>query len=76
MFQKNFVETQEDYAIENALTVFEGYSMCLLHYVTASLSCDFVLKDFTLNIPFSEHDVSYLRVSEEETNQLLKISGN
>ena len=31
---KNFwVEMQKDYAIENALTVFEGYSMCLLHYI-------------------------------------------
>ena len=36
----------------------------------------FVLKDFTLNIYFSEHDVSYLCVSEVKTNQLLKISGN
>ena len=35
-----------------------------------------MLKDFTLNIYFSEHDVSYLCVSEEKTNQLLKISGN
>ena len=45
-------------------------------YITASLPCDFVLKDFTLSIPFSEHDVSHLCVSEEKTNQLLKISDN
>ena len=45
-------------------------------YVTAFLPCDFALKDFTLSMPFSEHDVSYLCVSEEKTNQLLKISGN
>ena len=45
-------------------------------YITASLPYDFVLKDFTLSIPFSEHDVSYLCVSEEKTNQVLKISGN
>ena len=43
--------------------------------ITASLPCDFVVKDFTLSIPFSEHDVPYLCVSEEKTNQL-KISGN
>ena len=31
---KNFwFETQKDYAIENALTVFEGYSMSLLRYI-------------------------------------------
>ena len=35
-----------------------------------------LLNDFTLSISFSEHDVSYLGVSEEKTNQLLKISGN
>ena len=35
-----------------------------------------MLKDFTLSITFSEHDVSYLCVSEEKINQLLKISGN
>ena len=45
-------------------------------YITASLPCDFVLKDFTLSIPFTENDVSYLCVSKEKTNQLLKISGN
>ena len=45
-------------------------------YITASLPYDFVLKDFTLTIPFSEHDVSYLCVSAEKTNQLLYISGN
>ena len=44
--------------------------------ITASLPCDFVLKDFTLSISFSEHDISYLHVSEEKTNQLLKISCN
>ena len=27
------VKKQKDYAIENALTVFEGYFMCLLHYI-------------------------------------------
>ena len=36
----------------------------------------FVLKDFILSIPFLEHDVSYLSVSEEKTDQLLKTSGN
>ena len=45
-------------------------------YIIASLPCDFVLKDFTLSIHLSEHDVSDLCVSEEKTNQLLKISGN
>ena len=50
--------------------------MLIVLYITACLPCDFVLKDFTLSIPFSEHDVSYLCVSEEKTNQLLKISGN
>ena len=50
--------------------------MFIALYITAALSCDFVLKDFTLSIPFSEHDVSYLCVSEEKTNQLLKISSN
>ena len=35
-----------------------------------------MLKDFTLSMPFSEHVVSYLCVSEEKTNQLLKISSN
>ena len=45
-------------------------------YITASLPCDFVLKDFTLSIPFSEHNVSYPCVSKEKTYQLLKISGN
>ena len=31
---KNFwVETKKDHVTENALTVFEGYSMCLLHYI-------------------------------------------
>ena len=50
--------------------------MFIALYVTACLPGDFVLKDFTLSIPFSEHDVSYLCVSEEKTNQLLKISGN
>ena len=39
------------------------------------LPCDFVLKRFTFSLPFSEH-VSYLCVSEEKTNQLLKTSGN
>ena len=43
-------------------------------FVGSSYS-DFVLKDFTLSIPFSEH-VSYLCVKEEKTNQLLKISRN
>ena len=47
--------------------------MFIALYTTASLPCDFVLKDFTLNIPSSEHDVSYLRVSQEKTKQLLKI---
>ena len=50
--------------------------MIITLYITASLSCDFVLKDFTLSMPSAEHDVSYLCVSEEKTNQLLKISGN
>ena len=50
--------------------------MFIALYIAASLPCDFVLKDFTFSIPFSEHDVSYLCVSEERTNQLLKISGN
>ena len=50
--------------------------MFIALYITASLPYDFVLKDFTLSIPFSEHDVSYLCVSEDKTNQLLKISGN
>ena len=50
--------------------------MFIALYITACLPCDFVLKDFTLSIPFSEHDVSHLCVSEEKTNQLLKILGN
>ena len=50
--------------------------MIITLYITASLSCDFVLKDFTLSMPSAEHDVSYLCVSEEKTNQLLKILGN
>ena len=50
--------------------------MFIALYISASLPYDFVLKDFTLNIPFLEHDVSYLCVSEDKTNQLLKISGN
>ena len=50
--------------------------MFIALYITASLPCDHVLKDFTLSIPFSKHDVLYLRVSEEKTNQLLTISGN
>ena len=33
-------------------------------YITASLPIDFVLKDFIFGIPFSEYDISYLRVSE------------
>ena len=48
--------------------------MFIALYIGASLPYDFVLKDFTLNIPFL--DVSYLCVSEDKTNQLLKISGN
>ena len=40
------------------------------------LRYNFGLKNFTLSIPFLEHDVSYLSVSEEKTNQLFKISGN
>ena len=40
------------------------------------LRYNFGLKNFTLSIPFLEHDVSYLRVSEEKINQLFKISGN
>ena len=40
--------------------------MFIALYITACLPCDFVLKDFTLTIPFSEHDVSYLYVSEEK----------
>ena len=50
--------------------------MIITLYITASLSCDFVLKDFILSMPSAEHDVSYLCVSEEKTNQLLKILGN
>ena len=50
--------------------------MFITLYITASLPYDFVLKDFTLSIPFSEHDVPYLCVSEDKTNQSLKISGN
>ena len=42
-------------------------------YINASLPCDILSKDFTLSIPFSEHDVSYLCVSDEKT---LKIAGN
>ena len=49
--------------------------MFIALYITASLPFDFVLKDFTLNIPFPEH-VSYLCISEEKIKQLLKISGN
>ena len=40
--------------------------MFIALYITACLPCDFVLKDFTLTVPFSEHDVSYLCVSEEK----------
>ena len=50
--------------------------MFIALYIIVSLPRDFVLKDFTLSIPFSEHDVSYLCVPEEKTNQLLNISGN
>ena len=50
--------------------------MFIALHITACLPGDFVLKDFTLSIPFSEHDVLYLCVSEEKTNQLLKISGD
>ena len=50
--------------------------MFIAVYITSSLQCDFVLKHFTLSIPFSEHDVSYLCVSEEKTDELLKISGD
>ena len=49
--------------------------MFIALYITASLPYDFVLKDFTLSIPFSEH-VSYLCVSAEKASQLLHISGN
>ena len=49
--------------------------MFIALYITASLPRDFVLKYFTLRIPFLEH-VSYLCVLEEKTNQLLKISCN
>ena len=49
--------------------------MFIALYITASLPFDFVLKDFTLNIPFPGH-VSYLCISEEKIKQLLKISGN
>ena len=28
-----WVEPQKDYVIENASPVFEGYSICLLHYI-------------------------------------------
>ena len=52
------------------------FSVFIALYITASLPFDFVLKDFTLSIPFSEHDVSYLFVSEEKSSQLLKMSGN
>ena len=47
-------------------------------YITVLLPDDIVLKDFSLDIPFSEHDVSYLSVSEKKKkpNQLFKISGN
>ena len=40
--------------------------MFIALYITASSPCDSVLKDFTLNIPFPEHDVSYLCVLEEK----------
>ena len=47
--------------------------MCLLHYIiTASLPSDFVLKDFNLSIPFSEHDVSYLFVTEEKNKPIIE----
>ena len=42
------------------------FSVFIALYITASLPFDFVLKDFTLSIPFSEHDVSYLCVSEDK----------
>ena len=41
--------------------------MFIALYITACLPCDFVLKYFTLSIPFSEHDVSYLCVFSIET---------
>ena len=50
--------------------------MFIALYITVSLPYDVVLKDFTLTIPLSEHDVSYLCVSAEKINQLLYISGN
>ena len=50
--------------------------MFIALYKAASLPYGFVLKDFTLSIPFWEHDLSYLCVSEEKANQLLKVSGN
>ena len=50
--------------------------MFIALYIAASLPYDFVLKDFTLSIFFSEHNVSSLCISEDKTNQLSKISGN
>ena len=52
--------------------------MFIALYITVLLPDDIVLKDFSLDMPFSEHDVSYLSVSEKKNkpNQLFKISGN
>ena len=43
--------------------------MFIALYITVLLPDDIVLKDFSLDIPFSEHDVSYLSVSEKKQNQ-------
>ena len=48
---------KKKYTIENALTFFEGYSMFVALYITASLPIDFALKDFIFGIPFSEYDI-------------------
>ena len=46
--------------------------MFIALYITACLPCDFVLKDFILTVPFSEHDVSYLCVSEEKNKPVIE----
>ena len=46
--------------------------MFIALYITVLLTDDIVLKDFSLDMPFSEHHVSYLSVSEKknQTNYL------
>ena len=67
--RENKVYKYSNSPIENALTVFEGAMMFIELYITASLPYDFVLKDFTLRIPFLEHHILYLcDLKKKQTN--------